>query len=170
MNNPLEQPAVLQSSGSDVGGVGGVGDGAGRDTPIRTIIHQNQEAGIKPLQKREIPTMLVGSLLVAAIVLGIAAWWINRRATRSVSPEASAERKLARGLRLGRAAKKLLPELEKATGIPTLAMLASGSALRQAMAMPEAGGLSGRPGWSRLETLAASVSESMEHAKRTDSV
>ncbi len=165
MIGSLEQLAVLQSSAD-----GGGGSGVAREAPIRTIIHQNKEAGVEPLQRTEIPTMLVVWLLVAAMVLGIAAWWINRRATRSVSAEASAERKLARGLRLGRAARKLLPELEKATGIPTLALLASGSALRRAMEMPEAGNLSGKAGWKRLEALVASASESMEYVKHTDSV
>ncbi|MDQ7012654.1 MAG: hypothetical protein Q9O74_02010 [Planctomycetota bacterium] len=163
MNTALDQLIALQSTS-------GAGSGIQRESPIRTIIRQNREAGVEPLQRTEIPTMLVVWLLVAAIVLGITAWWINRRATRAVSAEASAERKLARGLRLGRAARNLLPELERATGIPTLALLASRSALRRAMEMPEAGNLSGKPGWQRLEALVASASESMEYVKHTDSV
>lgn len=153
MTVSLDHLVALQST------AGGPGTGAERDAPIRTIIHQNKQAGVKPLHRREIPTMLVVWLLVAAVLLGVTAWWINRRATRRVSVEALAEHKLARGLRLGRAAKRLLPELERETGVPTLALLASGSALRRAMAMPEAERLSSRPGWARLKALAASGTE-----------
>ena len=132
---------------------------AGRDAPVRTVIRQNREEGVEPLQRREFPTTLVTSLVVAAVVLAAVAWWINRRAARSMSPEVVAQSTLARRLRLGRRAGGLLHELETASGVPALAMLASATALRTALEAPEARQLAGRPGWARLEALAAARSE-----------
>ena len=128
---------------------------AGRDAPVRTIIRQNREDGVEPLQRKEFPTTLVTSLVVAAVALAVVAWWINRRATRSLPPEAVAQVTLTRRLRLGRRAGGLLTELETASGVPALAMLASATALRTALEAPEARRLAGRPGWARLEALAA---------------
>lgn len=130
----------------------------GRDAPVRTIIRQNRADGVEPLQRKEFPTTLVTSLVVAAVVLAAVAWWINRRAARSLSPEAAARLTLTRRLRLGRRAGGLLTELERVSGVPALAMLASGTALRTALQAPEARQLAGQPGWNRLEALAASPS------------
>lgn len=138
---------------------------AGRDAPIRTIIRQNQEAGVEPLEPVEVPMALVGGLLAAAAALALLAWWINRRAARPASDEERALRMLSRRLGIRGPSRRLLGDLSRETSVPELALLASPHALGTALAHVPAD-WSGRPGWQRLRALAGPNEHSAPRPQR----
>ena len=129
---------------------------AERNAPIRTIIKQNRDAGVEPLQRVELPMGLLAVMLGVALAAGLTAWWINNRARHRPPPETRAFIRLARGHGLGKRSMHLASELAGQAGLPPVALLASPGLLRAVVGEVDQASWSRRPGWDRL-ALAAGI-------------
>ncbi|MCC7390388.1 MAG: hypothetical protein IT431_16665 [Phycisphaerales bacterium] len=127
---------------------------AGRNTPIRTIIEQNREAGVEPLRRVELPMGLLAVMLGVALAAGLTAWWINHQARHRPAPETRAFIRLARGHGLGKRSMHLAAELAAQAGLAPVALLASPALLRAAVEGADQSTWSRRPGWDRLALAA----------------
>lgn len=121
-----------------------------RNTPIRTVIEQNREAGVEPLERVDLPLGLLGVILGVAIAAGASAWYINARSHRRPPAEDRAFASLARGHGLGGAGAALARELARDVGLPPVALLASPGLLGAAISRADRSSWSSRPGWAQL--------------------
>ena len=124
------------------------------EAPLHTITRQNKEAGVGPYQRKDIPLGLVGIMLGIAVAMGLAAWWINRRAARRSSPEARAFVRLSKRVGVGRAGRALLQDLAREADLPALALVASPGVLGTVLGGVDHTAWRARPGWARVVALA----------------
>lgn len=106
-----------------------------RDTPGRIVIRQNEAEGVSPLHRRDELAMQFMIVVVAVLIVGaIGAWWLAvRRRWIALPSETRAEKLLARRLGVRGSAWTSLHEVASGAGLPTLALLASPSALARAL-------------------------------------
>jgi len=128
-----------------------------REAPLHTITRQNKEAGVGPYQRTVIPLGLVGTILGVAAAMGLAAWWINRRAARRPGPEARAFVRLSNRVEVGRAGRALLQDLAREADLPAVALVASPGVLGAVLGGVDHAAWCTRPGWARVAALAGQV-------------